>query len=189
MTTTYGYARTSTLDQLAGLADQIAKLKAAGCDDQSIFQEQVSSMKMEERVEFAKVLGKLAEGDVLVFTSLSRAARSMIHMMEIEAAVSKAGATIKILDLNCDTATPNGRFTFNLFASVATFEREQMLERQAIGILAAKEAGKYKGRAPTAMAQSARVLALVAKGLTKQEVADACNIGVASVYRIVKAAA
>lgn len=188
MSTTYGYARTSTEDQLAGLADQIAKLKAAGCDDQSIYQEQVSSMKMEERVQFSKVLAKLTKGDVLVFTSLSRAARSMIHMMEIEAAVAAAGATIRILDLNCDTATPNGRLTFNLFASVATFEREQMLERQAIGIAAAKAEGKYKGRAPTAQAKSAKVLELAAKNLTKQEIADATGMGIASVYRILKAA-
>lgn len=188
MTTTYGYARTSTLDQLAGLADQIAKLKAAGCNDQSIFHEQVSSMKMEERVEFAKVISKLVKGDVLVFTSLSRAARSMIHMMEIEAAVAGAGATIRILDLNCDTATPNGRLTFNLFASVATFEREQMLERQAVGIAAAKAEGKYKGRAPTAKAKSGKVLELASKGLTKQEIADATGMGIASVYRILKAA-
>lgn len=188
MPTTWGYARTSTSDQLAGLADQIAQLKAAGCDEQSIYQEQVSSMKMEERVEFTKVLAKLAKGDVLVFTSLSRAARSMIHMMEIEAQVSKAGATIRILDLNCDTATPNGRLTFNLFASVATFEREQMLERQAIGIAAAKAEGKYKGRAPTAQAKSAKVLELAAKNLTKQEIADATGMGIASVYRILKAA-
>jgi DNA invertase Pin-like site-specific DNA recombinase len=145
-------------------------------------------MKMEERVEFAKVLSKLSKGDTLVFTSLSRAARSMIHMMEIEAAVSAVGATIKILDLNVDTATPNGRLTFNLFASIAAFEREQMLERQAVGIAAAKEQGKYVGRAPTAMAKSAKVLELASKGLTKQEIAAAAGIGIASVYRILKAA-
>jgi hypothetical protein len=33
--TTYGYARTSTVEQVAGLADQIAKLKSAGCSDQA----------------------------------------------------------------------------------------------------------------------------------------------------------
>lgn len=30
----YGYARTSTIDQIAGLADQISKLKEAGCSIQ-----------------------------------------------------------------------------------------------------------------------------------------------------------
>lgn len=190
MPTSWGYARTSTNSQVAGLADQIAKLKAAGCSDQSIYSEQVSSMKMEDRAEFAKVLKCLKPGDELVFTSLSRAARSMIHMMEIEAMVSKAGATIRILDLtNCDTRTVNGRFIFNLFASVAVFERDQMLDRQAVGIAAAKAAGKYKGRTPTARAQSARVIELASKKLTKKEISAACGISIASVYKILAQAA
>jgi DNA invertase Pin-like site-specific DNA recombinase len=184
---TYGYARTSTVEQVAGLADQIAKLKGAGCTDQTIYREQISSVKMEDRVEFAKALSMLKAGDILVFTSLSRAARSMIHMVEIEARVARAGATIRILDLAIDTASPSGKLTFNLFASIAQFERENMLERQKVGIAAAKQRGAYTGRAPTAQAKSTKVLALIAKGLTKQEVADACTIGIASVYRILKA--
>lgn len=186
--TIYGYARTSTVEQVAGLADQIAKLKSSGCSNQTIYQEQVSSVKMEERVEFVKVLAVLKAGDVLVFSSLSRAARSMVHMVEIEAKVARAGATIRILDLAIDTATPSGRLTFNLFASIAQFERENMLERQKVGIAAAKVRGAYTGRAPTAQAKGARVHVLHAKGLTKQEIADACSIGIASVYRILRAA-
>jgi DNA invertase Pin-like site-specific DNA recombinase len=185
--TVYGYARTSTVDQVAGLADQIAKLKDAGCSSETIYQEQISSVRMEDRVEFAKVLIALKAGDVLVFSSLSRAARSMVHMVDIEGKVARSGASIRILDLAIDTATPSGRLTFNLFASIAQFERENMLERQRVGIAAAKKCGKYKGRAPTALAKSARVRTLHAKGLTKQEIADACSIGIASVYRILRA--
>ncbi|MGK5062216.1 recombinase family protein [Janthinobacterium sp. LB3P112] len=185
---TYGYARTSTVEQVAGLADQVAKLKAAGCTDQTIYQEKISSVKMADRVEFVKVLGKLKAGDVLVFTSLSRVARSMIHMIEIEATLATAGASIRILDMAVDTRTPQGRLTFNLFGSIAQFERENMLERQKVGIAAAKVEGRYKGRAPTTQAQTAKVLSLHAKGVTKQDIA-ACSIGIASVYRILKAAA
>jgi DNA invertase Pin-like site-specific DNA recombinase len=187
--TTYGYARTSTIEQVAGLADQVAKLRTAGCTDQTIYREQISSVKMEDRLEFAKVIAALKGGDVLVFSSLSRAARSMTHMIEIESKVAAVGATIRILDLSIDTATSAGRLTFNLFASIAQFERENMLERQRVGIAAAKQRGAYTGRAPTARAKAARVQALHAKGLTKQEIADACSIGVASVYRILRDAA
>lgn len=186
--TKYGYARTSTIQQVAGLDDQVAKLKVAGCTDQTIYQEQISSVKMADRVEFAKVLTKLTKGDVLVFTSLSRVARSMIHMTEIEAAVASAGASIQILDMNVDTSTPQGRLTFNLFSSIAQFERENMLERQKVGIAAAKAEGKYAGRAPTAQAKAAKVLALHAKGLSKLDIANACEMGIASVYRIIKVA-
>lgn len=187
--TTYGYARTSTVEQVAGLADQVAQLKAAGCTDQTIYHEKISSVKMADRVEFAKVLGKLTKGDVLAFTTLSRVARSMIHMIEIEATVAAAGASIRILDMAVDTSTPQGRLTFNLFGAIAQFERENMLERQKVGIAAAKAEGKYTGRAPTAQAKAAKVLAMHAKGVAKQDIAAACDIGVASVYRILKAAA
>lgn len=182
----YGYARTSTVEQVAGLADQVAKLKEAGCTDQTIYQEQISSVKMADRVEFAKVLSKLHKGDVLVFTSLSRVARSMMHMLEIESTVATAGASIKILDMAVDTSTPQGRLTFNLFSSIAQFERENMLERQKVGIAVAKKEGKYKGRAPTAQAKAAKVLSMHAKGVSKQDIAAACDIGIASVYRILK---
>lgn len=73
--------------------------------------------------------------------------------------------------MNVDTSTPQGRLTFNLFSSIAQFERENMLERQKVGIAAAKEAGKYTGRAPTAQAKAANVLALHARGLSKQDIA------------------
>lgn len=187
MATIYGYARTSTVEQVAGLDDQVMKLKAAGCTDQSIYREKVSSVKMAERTEFAKVLGKLGKGDVLVFTSLSRAARSMAHLIQIEAAIATVGATMRILDLAVDTSTPNGRLTFNLFASIAQFEVECMKERQKVGIAAAKIEGKYKGRQPTAQAKTAKIMTMHAKGNTKQEIADACSVGIASVYRIIKA--
>lgn len=182
--TIWGYARTSTLQQVASLDDQVAKLKEAGCIDQTIFREQVSSVKMADRTEFAKVMTRLRKGDVLVFSSLSRAARSMVHMMEIESHVAAAGATIRILDLNLDTSTPNGRLIFNLFSSVAQFELENMRERQKVGIAAAKAEGKYKGRAPTAQEKAGKVLALAQKGLAKKDIAAAAGIGIASVYRI-----
>jgi DNA invertase Pin-like site-specific DNA recombinase len=40
-------------------------------------------------------------------------------MIEIEAAVAAAGATIQILDMVIDTRTPKNRLNFNLFASIA----------------------------------------------------------------------
>jgi len=182
----YGYARTSTVDQAAGLADQVEKLINAGCAEQEIFREQVSSVALDERLEFKKVLALLMPGDVLVFCNLSRAARSMIHMVEIESRITAAGATMRILDLAIDTATPSGRLTFNLFASIAQFERENMLERQKVGIAAAKARNVYKGRSPTARAKASQIAELSKSGLSKKAIANACSVGVASVYRILR---
>ena len=68
------------------------------------------------------------------------------------------------------------------------FERELMLERQREGIAKAKGEGKYKGRAPTARAKAADVRRLADEGMTREAIAAKLNIGVASVYRALRAA-
>lgn len=47
-----------------------------------------------------------------------------------------------------DTATPQGKLMLTIFAGLAEFEREMILQRQREGIEIAKRAGKYKGRQP-----------------------------------------
>ena len=59
-----------------------------------------------------------------------------------------------------------------------------MLERQREGIAKANAAGKYKGRAPTARAKSAQVLALKAEGIGPSSIARQLGMGRTSVYRI-----
>ncbi len=44
--------------------------------------------------------------------------------------------------------TPQGKLMLTIFAGLAEFEREQMLQRQKEGIEIAKADGKYKGRQP-----------------------------------------
>jgi DNA invertase Pin-like site-specific DNA recombinase len=188
----YGYARTSTFDQQYGLEDQIAQLSKAGCD--RVFSEQVSATDMEGRVEWKKLMQGLKAGDVVTITKIDRAARNIADMVKITEALDSVGASIRILDMHIDTQTPTGKLMLNIFASVAQFERDQMLVRQRIGIEAAKAKDKtlpleqrtYKGAKPTARAKAAEVHALRAAGRTKEQIAKALNIGIASVYRILK---
>ena len=63
-----GYARTSTVDQKAGLEAQVAELKATGCEE--LFVEQVSSVQRREELE--KALNFIRKGDTLVITKLDR---------------------------------------------------------------------------------------------------------------------
>ncbi len=93
----------------------------------------------------------------------------------------------RVLNINLDTATPTGKLMMSMLAAIGQFEREMMLERQREGIRLAKAAGAYTGRKPTAMAQATRVLELIGQGKTKQAAAEEVGIGVASVYRIMKA--
>lgn len=178
-----GYARTSTLDQTAGLEAQQRDLKKAGCE--RVFVEQVSSVDLEARDQLSEALVFIREGDTLVVTKLDRMARSVAHLLNIVSIIEERGASLRILDMAIDTSTPNGRLMLNILGSVAQFEREIMLERQREGIAKAKAAGKYKGRAPTAKAKTAEVMALHAEGVGATAIARELGIGRASVYRII----
>ena len=170
-----GLARTSTLEQIAGLEAQVRDLEAYGCE--RIFKEQVSSIAEREQLEAA--LNTLREGDKLVCTKLDRLARSVQHLGQIIERINSAGASLVILDMGgtaVDTSNPTGKLILNVMSSVAQFEREMMLERQREGIAKAKSEGKYKGRKPTARAKTDMVkLALdqgVSKGADLQGLAD-----------------
>jgi len=182
--TLVGYARTSTLEQIAGLESQIRDLTAAGCT--KIFQEQVSSVDT-KRPELERVLEYVREGDTLVVTKLDRLARSMANLMEIMGKLRSKGVELKILALNLDTSTPTGKLMLNLLGSIAEFERELMLERQREGIAKAKADGKYRGRAPTAQRRADEVRRLRDEGRTVDQIVDALRISRSSIFRILKA--
>ena len=179
-----GYARTSTQDQKYSLEAQVEELKAAGCE--RLYQEEVSSVDS-KREELKDALDYIREGDVLVVKKLDRLARSVADTVKIQEQLAAKTAGLKILDLKIDTTTPEGRLSFNLFAAIAQFEREVMLERQKVGIAKAKADGKYKGRKPTSDDKKAEILKLAAQGnMTKEEIRKAVNVGIATVYRVLK---
>jgi DNA invertase Pin-like site-specific DNA recombinase len=175
-----GYARTSTVDQEAGLEAQLRDLEAAGA--RKIFREQVSSVGT--RPQLDQCLDFIREGDALVVTRLDRLARSTAHLLTIVETIETKGASLRVLDLKLDTSTATGRLMLTLIGAIAQFERELMLERQREGIAKAKAAGRYRGRAPTARAKLAQIRELKAAGVGASEIARRLGIGRASVYRL-----
>lgn len=176
-----GYARTSTVEQVAGYEAQLRDLKRHGCEQ--IFSEQVSSINS-KRAELERAIEFVRAGDVLVVTRLDRLARSVADLNHIVARLEARGVGLKILDMAIDTTTPTGRLLMNLVGSIAQFEREIMLARQREGIAKAKAEKKFKGRAPTAVRQTLSVLKLHKEGKKPTEIATALQIGRSSVYRI-----
>lgn len=179
-----GYARTSTLEQEAGLTAQVRDLRALGCE--KLYQEQASSVgprkALEAALEFAR------EGDTIVVTKLDRLARSVTHLGSIIAALEAKGVALRIENLGVDTSTPTGKLMLNVLGGVAQFEREMMLERQREGIAKAKAEGAYKGRKPTARAKAEEIKALAAEGLSMGAIATKLGIGKGSVHRALKPA-
>jgi len=140
--TVYGYARVSSKDQ--SLASQDAELRQAGCAQ--VFAEKVSGART-ERKELARVLKRLADGDVLVVTRLDRLARSTRDLLNIIDAVAKAGATFKsIHDAWADTTTPHGRLMLTVLGGLAEFERHLILARTSEGRTRAQANGVRFGR-------------------------------------------
>ena len=179
-----GYARTSTVDQLADFEAQLTELSAIGC--KKIFKEQVSSVAA--RAELQSAIEFVREGDVLVVTKLDRLARSVSDLMLIIQALDHKKVGLRILNLGMDTQTPTGKLMLTVLGGIAQFEREIMLERQREGIAKAKSAGKYKGRKPIAINRRQEVMRLVTEeGMSKASVARQLGIGEATVYRILKA--
>ena len=179
-----GYARTSTLDQKAGLEAQERDLNLAGCD--RVFIEQVSSVDVVNRLQLSEAIGFARAGDTLVVTKLDRLARSVMHLLQVVAEIEAKGVSLCILDPAIDTATPMGKLMLTMIGGIAQFEREIMLERQREGIAKAKAEGKYKGRAPTARAKADEVHRLHREGVGATEIAKRVGIGRASVYRVLE---
>ena len=175
-----GYARTSTLEQKAGLEAQRESLKGVGCD--RVWGEQTSSIG--PRAGLRAAVDYARGGDVVVVTKLDRLARSVRNLGEIVEELEGKGVGLKVLDLGLDTTNATGKLMLNVLGAVAQFEREMMLERQREGIAKAKAEGKYRGRKPTAREKAGEVRELVSAGESRREVANKLGISERSVYRV-----
>jgi len=178
--TILGYARTSTTDQLAGLDDQIATLRAHGCD--RIWSEQVSSMAARDQLNAA--LDYAREGDVFVVTKPDRLARSVRTMLDTVEMLRAKGVEVRILSMGVDTSTPTGKLMLTVLSGVAEWEREIMLERQRAGIAKAKAEGKYKGR--VRKVDRVQALLLRSEGLTMRQIGDRLGVDPSNVSRAIR---
>jgi DNA invertase Pin-like site-specific DNA recombinase len=176
-----GYARTSTLDQEAGLEAQIRDLRAAGCEE--VFAEQVSSVARRDKLEETIIF--LRKGDTLVVTRLDRLARSTRDLLELRDHIKKKGAQLNVLNLG-DTGTATGELVFTVIGAIAQFERTLMLERQREGIAKAKAKGKYKGRPSKLHRKLGEIRALEQQGVSRTQIADQLGMARSSLYRLLE---
>jgi DNA invertase Pin-like site-specific DNA recombinase len=175
-----GYARTSTIEQVAGLEAQERDLTALGCD--RIFSERISSVA--EREQLNQAIEFSREGDVFIVTKLDRLARSLQDLLGIMSRLEAKGVKLRVIDMGLDTATSTGRLIVNIVGSIGQFEREIMLERQREGIARAKAMGRYKGRYPTARNKTEQIISLQQNGVRPSEIGRRLGVSRASVYRI-----
>ena len=177
----FGYARVSTSDQQLHL--QTDALQAYGCAE--VAQEKVSSVK--ERPALQHLLTRLRPGDTLVVWKLDRLGRSLKDLVTLVSGFQQGVHFVSLQD-HLDTTTAQGRLMFNLFASLAEFERDIIRERTRAGLTAARARGRQGGR-PKGLSKEALSKAQAAKTLylqqdkTAAEIGQLLGVGRATIYR------
>ncbi len=181
-----GYARVSTRDQNLDL--QIRALQEAGC--KKIYEEKMSGVKADRPV-LSDLLNHLREGDVLIIWKLDRLGRSLKNLVAIVNQLMEKKVGLQSLNDPVDTTTPHGRLTFNLFASLAEFERDVIQERTQAGLSAARARGRKGGR-PLGLSKKAESIACAAetlyleRKLSVRQIADRLDIAKTTLYNYLR---
>lgn len=141
---TYFYIRVSSKEQ--NTIRQEVKAKEHNIPLENVYIEKASGKNIKDRPVLNNLMAALKSGDKLVVDSISRFARNTRDLLDLVEQLNNKGVTFVSLKENIDTTTPTGLFMLTVFGAVAQLERDYLKDRQAEGIAAAKEEGKYKGR-------------------------------------------
>jgi len=176
-----GYARVSRVEG-QDLAPQVTALAAAGC--RRVYEERASGGRW-DRPELARLLARLAPGDVLVVWKLDRLSRSLKDLLLILERIGAVGAGCRSLTESIDTTIPAGRMMMQMLGAFAEYEREMVKERTQAGLRAARAEGRHGGRRPKfTQAQRAEILSMLAAGRPAAEVARLFQVHRATISRL-----
>lgn len=150
----YGYVRVSTKEQ--NEQRQIIAMKECGIGDKQIYIDKQSGKDF-ERANYKRMMRKMKKGDTLIIKSIDRLGRNYDEILEQWRIITKEKqVAVVVLDMplldtrqNRDlTGTLIADIVLQLLSYVAQTEREFIRQRQAEGIMAAKERGVKFGRRP-----------------------------------------
>ncbi len=154
MSKNYGYIRVSTKEQ--NEERQLIALKEFGISKESTFIDKQSGKDF-ERPQYQRLIRRIKKDDTLVVKSIDRLGRNYSEILEQWRYITKEKqANIVVLDMplldtrrsNDLTGTLIADIVLQLLSYVAQTERENIRQRQAEGIAAAKARGVKFGRPP-----------------------------------------
>ncbi|MGW5165433.1 recombinase family protein [Micrococcus luteus] len=178
-----GYARVSTREQGASLAEQRDRLAQLGAV--RVF-EDVASGARADRPGLAAARDFMRKGDTLTVTRLDRLGRSMLDTLTTLHELAEAGVRVRALDLDLDTETPAGRMVVHVLAALAEWERDLLRERTREGLAHARARGRTGGR-PRALSpadeDAARAM-LAAGTLTLTEIGQVFDVSARTIARV-----
>lgn len=188
---TYGYARVSSTDQNEDR--QLIALHQAGVDDKFIFIDKQSGKDF-NRPQYQKLLRKLKAGDLLYIKSIDRLGRNYEEIqVQWRILTKEKGVDICVIDMPLlDTRRGKdlvGTFLSDIVLQVLSFvaenERNNIRQRQAEGIAAARARGVHLGRpVKEAPADFDRIVkAWEKKEITMSEVMQMTGMSETTFYR------
>ena len=127
-------------------------------------------------------------GDVLVIWKLDRLGRSLRDLVDLVSTLRERDIGLKSLQDPIDTTSLQGRLIFNIFASLAEFERDLIIERTQAGLSAARARGRQGGR-PKGLSMAAEKKAIAAEALYKEArlsvnaIAENLGVSKATLYK------
>jgi DNA invertase Pin-like site-specific DNA recombinase len=143
-----GYVRVSKSDGSQVTDLQRDALIEAGVGSEYIYEDLASGMK-DNRPGLLECIKALRKGDTLVVWRMDRLGRSLRHLINTVHDLNCREIGFRALTgygSNINTSDPSGKLMFNLFASLAEFERDLIAERTIAGIRAARARGRIGGR-------------------------------------------
>ena len=187
----YGYIRVSTREQNEDR--QILALKELSIPEKNLFMDKQSGKDF-KRPQYRKMVRKLKKDDLLYIKSIDRLGRNYAEILEQWRILTKSkGIDIVVLDMPLlDTRRGKdlmGTFLSDIVLQVLSFvaenERENIRQRQAEGIAAAKARGVRFGRPEKELPDNfeALVQAWEREQLPLSDVLDLCQISQSTFYR------
>ncbi len=170
-----GYMRVSKTDGSQVNHLQRDALLAAGVDPAHLYDDAASG-KQDDRPGLAACLKALRHGDTLAVWKLDRLGRDLRHLVNTVHDLTARGIGFKVLaghGASIDTTSPGGKLVFGIFAALAEFERELIVERTKAGMAAARARGRNGGR-PYKMTAAKLRLAMAAMGQPETVVGELC---------------
>ena len=177
----YGYARVSTEAQ--DLSNQLAQLKAAGCE--KVSREKLTGATA-DRPQLRKLMAALGHGDVVIIPAVDRLSRDTTDLLVIAREMQRAGAGIRSLaEPFLDTTSDFAENVFAILGVAAKLERRRILERTARGRADAKAKGVKFGRKPKLTTHQQREAEKrIAAGETQRSIARSYNVSQATISRL-----
>jgi DNA invertase Pin-like site-specific DNA recombinase len=126
--------------------------------------------------------------DVVMCWDISRLGRSLPHLVSVMEEMRALSVDLFFHQQAIDTTSPAGKLCFQIFGSLAEWERELIRERIRVGLHRARAQGVRLGR-PSKMNDSVRsaIVLLRENGMAIKQIAGQLEIGVGTVYKALEA--